>query len=189
MLDISEAVHSYASKKEAELGGGIRLSTFADEAYYLNGRLAMMSENLLLGGILVAVVLGLFLNLKVACWVIIGIPISFAGAFWLMPSFDVTINVMSLFAFIMVLGIVVDDAIVIGESADRAGLRGDAEGSVRRGGDVRGAAAAARPAVSRRTFVARAAYGASWLWSLVRGATKVFLQSPLLLFPRAVSVP
>ena len=119
VLDISEAVHSYASKKEAELGGGIRLSTFADEAYYLNGRLAMMSENLLLGGILVAVVLGLFLNLKVACWVIIGIPISFAGAFWLMPSFDVTINVMSLFAFIMVLGIVVDDAIVIGESVYR----------------------------------------------------------------------
>ena len=69
-----------------------------------------------MGGILVAIMLGLFLNLKVAFWVILGIPVSFAGAFWLMPVGDVTVNVLSLFAFIMVLGIVVDDAIVIGES-------------------------------------------------------------------------
>ncbi len=116
LLSISEAVHEYVAKKQQTLPEGISISVFNDEAYYLNGRLSMMSENLLMGGLLVALVLGMFLNLKVAFWVILGIPVSFAGAFWLMPFGDITVNVLSLFAFIMVLGIVVDDAIVIGES-------------------------------------------------------------------------
>lgn len=116
LLSISEAVHNYTAEKKKTLPEGISITVFNDEAYYLNGRLTMMSENLLMGGFLVALVLGLFLNLKVAFWVILGIPVSFAGAFWLMPFGGVTVNVLSLFAFIMVLGIVVDDAIVIGES-------------------------------------------------------------------------
>ena len=75
-------------------------------------------SNLAMGAVLVAIVLTLFLNIQVAFWVLLGIPVSFLGAFWLMPvnPFPVTVNVLSLFAFIMVLGIVVDDAIVIGES-------------------------------------------------------------------------
>ena len=116
LLDISAAVHAYAEKKQQSMPSGLSISVFNDEAYTLNGRLTMMSKNLLMGGLLVAIVLGIFLNLKVAFWVILGIPISFAGAFWLMPFGSVTVNIMSLFAFIMVLGIVVDDAIVIGES-------------------------------------------------------------------------
>jgi len=116
LLTISKAVHAYTKEKQKTLPDGISISVFNDEAYYLNGRLTMMSENLLMGGLLVALVLGIFLNLKVAFWVILGIPVSFAGAFWLMPMGGVTVNVLSLFAFIMVLGIVVDDAIVIGES-------------------------------------------------------------------------
>jgi len=78
----------------------------------------MMLSNLAMGAILVAVVLTLFLNVQVGFWVLLGIPVSFLGAFWLMPinPYPVTVNVLSLFAFIMVLGIVVDDAIVIGES-------------------------------------------------------------------------
>ncbi len=118
VLDISKAVEAYVEEKRSQFTD-ISITSYVDEAYYLNGRLAMMSENLLLGGIFVAIVLGLFLNLTVAFWVIVGIPISFSGAFWLMPTFDVTINVLSLFAFIMVLGIVVDDAIIIGESIHR----------------------------------------------------------------------
>ena len=80
----------------------------------------MMISNLLMGSILVFVVLTLFLRIRIAFWVMIGIPISFFGAFILMPlmgEWSVSINMLSLFAFIMVLGIVVDDAIVIGESA------------------------------------------------------------------------
>ena len=67
---------------------------------------------------LVLIVLALFLRLKVAMWVIVGIPITFLGALWLMPHgpWPTTINTISLFGFIVVLGIVVDDAIIIGES-------------------------------------------------------------------------
>ena len=119
LLKISEQVHLYAEKKRKTLPNGLKMSVHNDEAYHLNGRLQMMSENLFLGSILVAIVLALFLNLKIAMWVMVGIPLSFAGAFWLMPFGGVTVNVMSLFAFIMVLGIVVDDAIIIGESVYR----------------------------------------------------------------------
>ena len=116
LLDISESVNTYVVEKQQTLPDGLEISIFSDTAFFLNGRLTMMAENLMMGGILVAIMLGLFLNLKVAFWVMLGIPVSFAGAFWLMPVGDVTVNVLSLFAFIMVLGIVVDDAIVIGES-------------------------------------------------------------------------
>tara|TARA_A100001015_G_scaffold298947_1_gene382377 strand:+ start:2754 stop:6053 length:3300 start_codon:yes stop_codon:yes gene_type:complete len=116
LLKISDQVHRYAEEKRKTLPDGLKISVHNDEAYHLNGRLQMMSENLFLGSILVAIVLALFLNLKIAMWVMVGIPLSFAGAFWLMPLGGVTVNVMSLFSFIMVLGIVVDDAIIIGES-------------------------------------------------------------------------
>ncbi len=79
----------------------------------------MMFSNLAMGAALVFIVLTLFLRIRVAFWVMLGIPISFMGAVMLMPlagEWAVSINLLSLFAFIMVLGIVVDDAIVIGES-------------------------------------------------------------------------
>ena len=66
LLDISKAVHAYAEKKQESMSGKLSISVFDDEAYSLNGRLTMMSENLLIGGILVALVLGVFLNLIVA---------------------------------------------------------------------------------------------------------------------------
>ena len=116
ILDISEEIHEYVDRKVKELPDSLNLATWNDMAYYVDGRIKLMSENLLLGGLLVTLVLGLFLNLRVAFWVVVGIPVSFAGAFWLMPFGDVTVNVLSLFAFIMVLGIVVDDAIIVGES-------------------------------------------------------------------------
>lgn len=68
------------------------------------------------GGILVLLLLTLFLRPSIAFWVFIGIPVSFMGAFIFMPFFNVSLNVMSLFGFILVLGIVVDDAIVTGEN-------------------------------------------------------------------------
>jgi multidrug efflux pump subunit AcrB len=70
-----------------------------------------------MGAALVFLILALFLRLKLAFWVMVGLPIAFMGAFFLMPLVDVTVNMLSLFGFILVLGIVVDDAIVIGESA------------------------------------------------------------------------
>ena len=118
ILTISKQVKQYIQAKGETLPEGLQISEFFDTSFHLSGRLNMMLENLALGAVLVAIVLGLFLNLHVAGWVMLGIPVSFLGAFWLMPvnPYPVDINVLSLFAFIMVLGIVVDDAIVIGES-------------------------------------------------------------------------
>ncbi|MFQ5548572.1 MAG: efflux RND transporter permease subunit [Woeseia sp.] len=117
-LTAAAAVKDYIEKKSSALPDGVRMETWIDRAWYLQGRLDMMMKNLLQGAILVCLILSLFLRMKVAGWVIVGIPISFFGALWLMPHgpWPVTINFISLFAFIMVLGIVVDDAIIIGES-------------------------------------------------------------------------
>jgi len=95
------------------------MESWVDRSYYLKGRLELMLGNMLQGAILVFLTLSLFLRLKVAAWVVVGIPITFFGALWLMPlgPWPVTINMISLFGFILVLGIVVDDAIIIGESA------------------------------------------------------------------------
>ena len=118
ILTISDRIKQYIAEKRETLPQGLVIDEFFDTSFHLRGRLNMMVENLALGAVLVAIVLVLFLNLHVAGWVMAGIPVSFLGAFWLMQvnPYPVTINVLSLFAFIMVLGIVVDDAIVIGES-------------------------------------------------------------------------
>jgi len=117
-LATAAAVRQYVAKKSEELPEGIQMDIWADRAYYLQDRLDMMLENMLLGALLVFIVLSLFLRMKVAGWVIVGIPITFFGALWLMPvnPWPVTVNMVSLFGFIVVLGIVVDDAIIIGES-------------------------------------------------------------------------
>ena len=118
LITISDSVKEYVVEKRGELPDGLKINYVFDGSYNLRGRLDMMLSNLAMGAVLVAIVLGLFLNLQVARWVMVGIPVSFLGAIWLMPinPYPVTVNVLSLFAFIMVLGIVVDDAIVIGES-------------------------------------------------------------------------
>ncbi|MGB0449042.1 MAG: efflux RND transporter permease subunit [Porticoccaceae bacterium] len=118
LISLSDSVKQYVEEKRSELPDGLKINYVFDGSYNLRGRLDMMLSNLAMGSVLVAIVLGLFLNLQVARWVMVGIPVSFLGAIWLMPinPYPVTVNVLSLFAFIMVLGIVVDDAIIIGES-------------------------------------------------------------------------
>jgi multidrug efflux pump subunit AcrB len=95
----------------------VNLAAWADVTYYLKGRLDMMIKNMIYGALLVFLSLALFLRLKLAFWVMVGLPVAFLGTFFLMPLFGITVNLISLFGFILVLGIVVDDAIVIGESA------------------------------------------------------------------------
>ncbi len=119
-LAIAEEIKQYVKTKNKTLPEGAHLTIWGDSSYYLLARLDMMISNLLMGSLLVFLVLALFLRIKIAFWVMLGIPISFFGAFMIMPllgEWSVTINLISLFAFIMVLGIVVDDAIVIAESA------------------------------------------------------------------------
>jgi multidrug efflux pump subunit AcrB len=98
---------------------GVQLTAWGDSSEMLDERMDMMLKNMWMGGLLVLGILSIFLHLRVAFWVMIGLPVAFLGAFSLLalPAIDISINIMSLFGFILVLGIVVDDAIIIGESA------------------------------------------------------------------------
>ncbi len=116
MIPVAESVKSYINERNKTLPPGLELKTLVDMTYYLNARLDMMLKNLFQGAILVAIMLSIFLRFRLALWVMVGLPVCFLGAVMLMPAVGVSINIVSLFAFIMVLGIVVDDAIVIGES-------------------------------------------------------------------------
>ena len=115
-LDIAAAVHDYVDHARPTLPAGISLTIWQDQAAMLGTRLETMLRTGLAGFALVFLVLTLFLELRLAFWVSLGIPISFMGAVMLMPGVGATVNVLSLFAFILVLGIVVDDAIIVGEN-------------------------------------------------------------------------
>jgi len=118
-LNISEQVNAYIAKKKATLPEQVKIDIWGDTSFYLQGRLDLMLNNMLSGALLVFLVLALFMRVRLAFWVMMGLPVCFLGTLLLMPLdfFDLSINMITLFAFIMVLGIVVDDAIVIGESA------------------------------------------------------------------------
>lgn len=118
-LNISEQIHDYIDNKKRTLPDQIKIDIWGDTSFYLQGRLDLMLNNMLSGALLVFLVLALFMRVRLAFWVMMGLPVCFLGTLLLMPLdfFDLSINMITLFAFIMVLGIVVDDAIVIGESA------------------------------------------------------------------------
>ncbi len=118
-LEISEAVKTWVAEAEARLPAGVSLRVYDDDARILRGRLETLTRNAQSGLLLVLFCLALFLRVRLAFWVSAGIPISFLGALWLMPGFDATLNLVSLFGFILVLGILVDDAIVVGENVHR----------------------------------------------------------------------
>ncbi|SFT93752.1 MULTISPECIES: efflux RND transporter permease subunit [unclassified Pseudoalteromonas] len=115
-IEVADAVKNYITSEQANLPQGFYLSYWDDDSEVVKSRIATLTSNALQGGILVLGLLTLFLRPAIAFWVFIGIPVSFMGAFMAMAAFGVTINVISLFGFILVLGIVVDDAIVTGEN-------------------------------------------------------------------------
>ena len=122
-ISISEAVQAYVERASASVPNGIEIFTWHNSARYLESRVDLLVKNALTGLLLVFVVLALFLRLRLAFWITLGIPISFLGAIALMPTFGVSINMVSLFSFILVLGIVVDDAIVVGENIHTTQVR------------------------------------------------------------------
>ena len=125
VLTISKAVKRYLPALKAQLPEGLKLVVFEDNSQILKARLFLLLKNMGLGMLLVLILLGFFLNPKLSFWIMLGIPTSFATALFLLPHFDVSINMVSLFAFILVLGIVVDDAIVIGENVFRLREEGE----------------------------------------------------------------
>jgi multidrug efflux pump subunit AcrB len=116
-VPVAESVKKYIEARNKTLPEGLEIKILVDMTFYLNARLDMMLKNLFQGALLVALMLTIFLRFRLAFWVMVGLPVCFLGAVMMMPVFGITINILSLFAFIMVLGIVVDDAIVIGEAA------------------------------------------------------------------------
>lgn len=115
-LEIANSVKSYVASAEERFPEGISVHVWDDSSEELEGRLGTLATSLMQGGLLVMIVLGLFLRPMLAFWVMLGIPVAFAGGFIVMPWLGMSANVMSIFGFIIVIGLVVDDAIVTTEN-------------------------------------------------------------------------
>lgn len=124
-LEITRTVREFIEKISPTLPQGVSLTVWQDRSEIVKDRLNLLLRNAAQGGFLVLITLSLFLRPSLAFWVAIGIPVSFTGALILMPFLGVTINIITLFAFILVLGIVVDDAIVTGENVFSRMQRGE----------------------------------------------------------------
>ena len=116
IVELSRSVNKWIEETNKRLAGEAELLVWFDTASIYFARMELVSSNALMGIVLVLITLMLFLRPAVAFWVSIGIVVSFVGAFVFMPAAGVSLNMLSLFAFLLVSGIVVDDAIVIGES-------------------------------------------------------------------------
>ena len=115
----------YIEEFQQLLPQGLSLKINFEAKSMFDSRFDLLKDNALSGLALVFIILMLFLRPILALWVVVGIGTTFAGAIWLLPLFDVSINMLSMFAFLMVLGIVVDDAIIVGESVYRHQQRGE----------------------------------------------------------------
>jgi len=125
-LEISATVRDYIAQARERLPAGVTLTVWQENARFLRTRLDSLLRNGRDGFALVLLALALFLRLRLAFWVSLGVPLSFLGTLFVMPSLGLSINLISLMAFIVVLGIVVDDAIVVGENAYTEQSRGAA---------------------------------------------------------------
>lgn len=115
-LDVSEKVYAYLERARERMPEGASMTVWDDDSAYLGERIDMMLGNAVAGFFMVIALLAVFLKFRVAFWVAMGLPVSIAGALMAMPWLGIDINVLTVFAFIMALGILVDDAIVTGEN-------------------------------------------------------------------------
>jgi len=116
VLELTQTVLDYLDQARLRLPDGLSLTVWQNGADYLRDRLRILLKNGRGGFILVFCVLALFLRLRLAFWVALGVPVSILGALWMFPVLGLSIDVLTLFAFILVLGLLVDDAIVVGEN-------------------------------------------------------------------------
>ncbi|WP_421792709.1 efflux RND transporter permease subunit [Hyphobacterium sp.] len=125
VVDVSDGVEDYIARRQATLPEGVTLSLWWDSSELYEGRMSTIFNSATFGMALVLLTLILFLRPIVAFWVTIGIGTAFLGAFLMLPMFGVTLNMLSLFAFLIVIGIVVDDAIIVGENIHNRVERGE----------------------------------------------------------------
>ena len=115
-LIISDAVRAYVDEQAPQLPEGLSMSVWADDSAVTKGRLELLSRNGLQGLFLVLLSLWLFMNLRLAFWVAVGLVVALLGGLWILDLYGGTLNMITMFAFIMALGMLVDDAIVVGEN-------------------------------------------------------------------------
>ena len=124
-LRISDLVQQYATDHGPSMPEGLHLAIWGDTSRYIADRIDLLLRNARWGSILVVLVLWVFLSLRLSFWVALGIPVSFGAAMITLWAMGHTLNMLSLFSFIMVLGMVVDDAIVVGENVHTHRQRGE----------------------------------------------------------------
>ncbi|MEI6544058.1 MAG: efflux RND transporter permease subunit [Methylococcales bacterium] len=147
-VDVARQVKIYVESQKLKLPEGLSITTWWDDSQAYEERITSLVEDGLSGFVLVCLVLTLFLRLRVALWAGVGIFTSVLGALWLMPVLDVSLNMLSLFGFLLAMGILVDDAIIIGDSIyahQQACLEKDAKSSL--AAAIQGVQAVALPVI------------------------------------------
>ncbi len=135
LIQIADKVRVLVEDYRSKIPPGISLDTWIDTSHELQERMSVLTQNAGGGLMLVLVILALFLKFRLAMWVAVGIPVALLGTFGVLPFTDINISTMTVMAFILVLGIVVDDAIVVGERVyaheqmGKSGLKAAVEGT------------------------------------------------------------
>jgi multidrug efflux pump subunit AcrB len=115
-IEISAEIQQFIANYQEEIPTGLTLTILQDQSEPFSQRISLLTSNGLIGMLLVIFVLSLFLDLRLAFWVSMGIPIAIIGTLGLMPLLDIPINMITLFAFVITLGILVDDAVIVAEN-------------------------------------------------------------------------
>lgn len=143
-IKIAGTVVKFVDEKKAEFTGAIQIDTRDNTSTFIQQRLRLLVRNALWGGVFVFLSLALFLSFRIAFWAALGIPVSLLGTFIFMSIADISTNMITLFALIVILGMVVDDAIIIGENV----FRRYQEGLSPRDAAIEGTNEVARPVVA-----------------------------------------
>lgn len=175
-IDVANKVKAYIESAADRFPPAVKLSYWRDRSRIVKSRLNTLIKSAVQGGILIFILLALFLRFSVAFWVCAGIPVAFMGSLALLPWLGGTINIISLFAFILVLGVVVDDAIVTGENIYTHLKRGENPGDA----VVNGTKEVAVP-VTFGVLTTVAAFFPLFMIEGVRG--QLFAQIPLIVIP------
>ncbi len=169
IVTASDSIREWIDKRQESMPEGTSLTLWTDQAVDFKGRMATIGSSAFMGLTLVMLVLLLTLRPIVAFWVAVGIATAYAGAFVLLPSVGVSLNMLSTFAFLLVLGIVVDDAIVVGE-----GIHTEAN---RMGGGVNAAISGAQLVARPVVFGVITTVLAFLPWLFLSGSTSEFTRN------------
>ncbi len=125
IIRVVDAIKEFVSTEKELMPDGIELMYSSDMSRFVKTRIGVLTNNAVIGLILILIVLFVFLNFRTAFWVAMGIPLTLMAVFFISPFFDVYIDLITMMGMIMVVGLIVDDAIVVAESISRRQEMGD----------------------------------------------------------------